>query len=234
MTQKIYIVEGRQFRTEADYNRAMHDKELINKLRAQADTYSVERLRQLRRELKAGKYRFLTLLGQDFEEKEKDKIMAFDTLFTTNNIQMYKILLSYLNPAIQKKLAIYIKFMELQYTISFFQKHPNASLFGLPYEEKPDTSRLCDELLPLCNASQKDKIIQLRNMIQNLENMKEMMATIQMLQEMFPEGMGGDSSGTDMSQLFGMLGGGGDMSGMFDMFQMLQNSNTCENTDNNN
>ena len=34
MAQKVYTVEGRQFRTESDYARAKHDKELIDRLRA--------------------------------------------------------------------------------------------------------------------------------------------------------------------------------------------------------
>ena len=33
MAQKIYIVEGRQFRTAAEYNRAMHDKKIIDKMK---------------------------------------------------------------------------------------------------------------------------------------------------------------------------------------------------------
>lgn len=74
MAQKIYIVEGRQFRTEADYNRAIHDKEIIDKLRVQAAKYSVEQLRQLKKDIKGNKYKFLTLLGQDFEDELEEQI----------------------------------------------------------------------------------------------------------------------------------------------------------------
>ena len=35
MTQKIYIVEGRQFRTEADYKNALKDQQVIENLRMQ-------------------------------------------------------------------------------------------------------------------------------------------------------------------------------------------------------
>lgn len=156
-------------------------------------------------------------------EKEADKILAFDTLFTTNQIQMYKILLSYLQPAVQQKFAIYIKFMELQYTMSFFQNHPLAILNKLPHEEPTNSGKIVDELLPFCDNSQRNKLNQMKSMLQNFENMKEMMETIQMMKELFPEGMGsgGNSEGgMDMSQLFNMFGGG-DMSGMANMFDMF-------------
>lgn len=74
MAQKIYIVDGRQFRTEADYNRAMHDKEIIEKLRLRMDTLSVEQLKQLKKELQTDKYRFATILGRDFQEELEERI----------------------------------------------------------------------------------------------------------------------------------------------------------------
>ncbi len=158
------------------------------------------------------------------KEREKDKIMAFDTLFTTNTIQMYKILLSYMQPSLQKKFAVYIKLMELQYTISFFQNHPHALLKSISCEEKMNTSRLFDELLPFCDNSQREKMKQFKSMMQNFENMQEMMETIQMMKELFPEGMDSNGqSGMDMSQLFSILGAS-DMSGMFDMFNAFSSS----------
>ena len=56
-----------------------------------------------------------------------DKILAFDSIYTNNHIQMYKLLLPYFEPEMQKKMAIYIKFMEFQYTLSYFKNHPSAS-----------------------------------------------------------------------------------------------------------
>lgn len=156
-------------------------------------------------------------------EKEQDKILAFDTLFTNNQIQMYKILLSYLQPSAQKQFAIYIKLMELQYTISFFQTHPMAVLKKLPHEEPTDTGKMVDELLPFCDIFQQNKLKQMKSMLQNFENMREMMETIQMMKELFPEGMGtggNGEGGMDISQVFSMFGGG-DMSDMANMFNMF-------------
>ena len=158
-------------------------------------------------------------------EKEQDKILAFDTLFTNNQIQMYKVLLSYLQPAAQKQFAIYIKFMELQYTMSFFQNYPMAIL-TLPHDTSGNTGKIVEELLPFCDIAQRQKLCQIKTMLENFENMREMMETIQMMKELFPEGMGTgeNNGGMDMSQLFGMFGGnagGMDMSGFTDIFNMF-------------
>ncbi len=74
MTQKIYVVEGRQFRTEADYKRATHDKEIIDKLRARMKGADRKQLEELRADVRDGKYRFLTLLGQDFADELNELI----------------------------------------------------------------------------------------------------------------------------------------------------------------
>jgi len=66
MAQKVYIVEGRQFRTEAEYRRALKDKQVIDRLRAEVDFQNRSQLSQLVKVLQEKKYPFLTLLGQDF------------------------------------------------------------------------------------------------------------------------------------------------------------------------
>lgn len=152
-------------------------------------------------------------------ENGQEKIAAFDTLFTNNQIQMLKILLTYMKPTQQKNMAVYIKFMELQYTISFFKIHPSSTLPNFRKEENLNASRLCDEILPLCNPSEQDKINNIKKMMQNFENMQEMMQMVQMMKDLFPEGenpFGGDPSDffSGMSGMSGM-----DMSQLFEMFQ---------------
>ena len=66
MKQELYTVEGRQFRTQGDYARAKRDKELLDKIRAQTNFKDKRQLERLRGELRSGKYKFLTILGQDF------------------------------------------------------------------------------------------------------------------------------------------------------------------------
>lgn len=69
MTQKVFVVDGRQFRTESDYACARRDKEIIDKLRAETDFGDREALGKLAGDLRAGRYKFMTLLGQDFRDE---------------------------------------------------------------------------------------------------------------------------------------------------------------------
>ncbi len=69
MAQNEYIVEDRSFRTEADYRRALRDKETMDRLRRESAGYSEKELEQLREAVRSGEYKFYTLLGQDFEDE---------------------------------------------------------------------------------------------------------------------------------------------------------------------
>lgn len=75
MADKIFIVEGRQYRTEKDYNRALHDKKIIEQIRKEIDINNPDELRKLIRDLRQGeKYRFLTILGDDFLEEMEERL----------------------------------------------------------------------------------------------------------------------------------------------------------------
>lgn len=67
------------------------------------------------------------------DEKEKDAVLLFDTLYTTNHIQMLKILLSYFPEYSRNQLALFIKFQEFQYTLEYTRKH-TVSLTAQAYE----------------------------------------------------------------------------------------------------
>lgn len=72
MAENNYNVEGRQFFSERDYARAKRDKELIDELRQETDFRDRRALERLRKELREGRYRFLTILGRDFLEEVED------------------------------------------------------------------------------------------------------------------------------------------------------------------
>ncbi len=157
-------------------------------------------------------------------ENGQDKVAAFDTLFTTNQIQMLKILLTYVEPSQQKNMAVYIKFMELQYTISFFKMHPDSSLPCFSSEKGANASKICDEILPLCNPSEQDKISNMKKMMQTFENMQEMMQMIQLMKDFFPEGE--NCFGGDPSSLFSGLSNISGMDNMSQLFEMFQNNSS--------
>ncbi len=163
------------------------------------------------------------------EEQGSKIITAFDSLFTTNRIQILKILLPRLAPEQQSGFAVYIKLLELQYTLTFLRRHPGNRLFGEGRQlsanffqgDNTDTLKLLDELMPFSGPEGRAKIENMKNMLASMKKMQEMMEMIQMMQELFPEG-GGDNPMDFFSGMSGMPG----MSGMGDMdisalFQMF-------------
>lgn len=122
-------------------------------------------------------------------ENSPNGIELFDTLFTNNHICMMKLLLPLLSPSVQKKLAIYIKYLELQYTLQYFTKHPQGICFASPHAETPyDFNTVLDDFLPYCTSREKDSILQLRTMLNRFRNLQDMMEMMNTMKELFPEG----------------------------------------------
>lgn len=163
------------------------------------------------------------------EEQSTNTIAAFDSLFTTNRIQMLKILLPRLIPGQQGGFAIYIKLLELQYTFSFLRLHPGIQLFGdsrrlnadFFQDDSEDTFALLDELLPFSGPQDRTRIQNMKNMMSNFKKMKEMMSMIQMMQEFFPEGMGGDQNPMDLFYGLSGMPNMPDMAAMADMASLF-------------
>jgi sortase B len=78
MAQNEYIVEGRSFRTEADYRLALRDKETMDRLRGESDGADRAKLERLLDNVQSGKYKFYTLLGQDYEDELSEQIKQFE------------------------------------------------------------------------------------------------------------------------------------------------------------
>lgn len=60
------------------------------------------------------------------EKNDKDYLQTFDALYTTNQIQIMKILLPYCSPDSRRGLAVMIKFMEFDYTLRLTRSHPES------------------------------------------------------------------------------------------------------------
>ena len=169
------------------------------------------------------------------EEQNSKTINAFDSLFTTNRIQMMKVILSWLPPRQQGVLAVYIKFAEFQYVMQFLSRsqatplvHGHKSLpldkllnGNLLQESSGDVVEFLEELLPFCGPTEQTRIESAIQAINGISKMKEMMEMMEMLKELFPEGMNSEG-GNPMDILSGMTGmpdlGGMDLSSVFDMF----------------
>lgn len=150
-----------------------------------------------------------------------DKAAAFDTLFTNNRIQILKTLAYYIDPHLLKGLAVYIKFLELQYTLALFRKHPETALHSFPLSSDGSSlaGELCSDLMPLCDETQKASLQQVTQMLDNIHNFQEMMDMAKSMQELFPEGFS-DLDGCDpamLSELFAATQNqsGGQQNGLF-------------------
>ncbi len=172
------------------------------------------------------------------DSNEHSKVIAFDTLFCTNHIQMLKVILPYMDNQTQKSMAIYIKFLELNYTISYFKKHPYPLCGCVERENQADIFKMCTELLPFCTENEKKQIEQLRSVFQSMEMYKEMSQTMDMMKDFMPDMasfMNNFSEGQDFSADGSATGNdgcasstdGGPGSG-FDVMNMLMNMLTPE------
>ncbi|MCI9094907.1 MAG: hypothetical protein HFI95_01660 [Lachnospiraceae bacterium] len=115
------------------------------------------------------------------------KVIAFDTLFCTNHIQMLKVMLPYMDNQTQKSMAVYIKFLELNYTMEYFRRHPNCLCGCMEREQSPDLFKMCSELLPYCTEREKAQLEQIQNISRSMEMYKEMSQTMEMMKDFMPD-----------------------------------------------
>lgn len=146
--------------------------------------------------------------------KEHDRVLAFDTLFTNNHIKMLKIVMPFFDASMQHYLAVYIKYLELQYTLSYTGNYhfpPSCGSFDVP--------SLLHDITPYCSSEEKSKVKQMEQLFSAMENYQNIMEMMAMMKEMFPEG---DTGGINPDMLSGLFNG--ENSEMFHLFQMFQNN----------
>ena len=179
------------------------------------------------------------------ETHATDKINSFDSLFTTDHIRMLKILLSQISPPYQGRFAIYIRFLELSYTMRFFRQNPYAgwsssglSMLAMPDRQTtfagqdPDILATLEELLPHCNLQERNILESLKNTIQNMENIQQTFEMFEMMQDVFPEFFHPDTSGETAGTGSGASAapfGGMDFSQLSQILDMMQNGNHKQN-----
>lgn len=74
MEAKDMEVLGRRFRTETDYEAALKDETYIRQIKKRYELQDGKEKERLIQDLRAGKYRFRTILGQDFLEEIEDSL----------------------------------------------------------------------------------------------------------------------------------------------------------------
>ena len=122
------------------------------------------------------------------ETKVSEKIYAFDSLYTTNHIQMLKVLLPCLNPSLQRTLTLYIKFLELFYAIHFLNTHPYA-IKGCVFDHTTfDFDSFIKDIEPYISSHEADTFRQLNQSIQTARQFEKMQQKMESLKDILPEG----------------------------------------------
>jgi len=112
---------------------------------------------------------------------ETDPVIAFDALYTSNQIQMLKVILPYVQENLQRFIAIYIKFSELLIALRFTGS-TNSMVF--PFKKETDMSGMLKYLSPYLSDSEKEMMNQFSSMQENMEQFKQMSQMMQMMNEM--------------------------------------------------
>ena len=105
------------------------------------------------------------------ESQDTDSVTAFDTLYTTNHLQMLKILLPHLQAEMQPHIAVYIKLKELLFTLHFSKE--NRKSYCSLTEKETDIQSLIRELSPYMNGNEKDMLKKLSELKENMEKLLE-------------------------------------------------------------
>ena len=136
-----------------------------------------------------------------------DTILTFDTLYTTNEIQLLKLALPLLSSQLQPIAATLIKMRELEYCLSRLP-HTKIQDFSIAVD-RLDT--FFDSAMPFCNQQQKKLFSQLRQMKQSMKMMEKMQTILQMLPlDAMPFDGNGNSTDPDA------------LSHMFEVFSAMQ------------
>lgn len=111
------------------------------------------------------------------ENHEIDPVTAFDTLYTSNQLQMLKIVLPYMQENMQRFIAIYIKLNELLLAFHF-------SSGTYPVKKETNMTGMLKYISPYLSDSEKDMMNQFSSMQENMEQFKQISAMMQMMNEM--------------------------------------------------
>jgi hypothetical protein len=131
---------------------------------------------------------------------DQDRVAAFDTLFTTNQIQKLKIFLSFLEDRWQKHLAVYIKYLELQYAIAYSRRYPHRLHDGREKDDTGNFQAMVMALIPYSDEKDRKQLEQFNGIIQTMEMFQQMGPMIELMKNMMP------SDVSDGAGMFGALG----------------------------
>lgn len=162
----------------------------------------------------------------------QDKVAVFDTLFTTNQIRKLKVLISFVDHRWQRHLAVYIKYLELQYVLSNSRHFPFRLKYGHDKDEKGDFQSLITALIPYSNERDRKQLEQFAGMFQTMEMFQQLAPMMDLMKNIMPDMADSGGMMGALSSMFGNMNAGGknqDSAGNEDMMMnMLMGMMTAE------
>lgn len=101
------------------------------------------------------------------ELENQKNVIELDTLIQDRQLQMMKAALPYINSSTQKSIAFFIKFMELQRTVSLFNNPENSlQMCSISENEEPRHLQMLNALREFCTEKEQEHIDMLVNYMQ--------------------------------------------------------------------
>ncbi len=132
--------------------------------------------------------------------ESNDAILTFDTLYTTNEIQILKLAVPLLSPSLRPYIALLIKGKELKYCMEHL---PKARMEHISLE-LDYLDIFLDNALPYCNDRQRSVFLQLKQLKRSLDMFEKMKGMMSLFDE---------DSFSDFGTLFEAFGQSGGFTG---------------------
>lgn len=126
--------------------------------------------------------------------EEKDVILAFDQLYTTNHIQILKLAYEKLSDDKKPYLAVVIKYLEFKYTFSLLSDLKRCSLIcnlsdiikdfspgQLSKEKLSEIFSFLEKIKPYCNESESALLLKILNIKKSMDSMDQIMPMLKLM-----------------------------------------------------
>ena len=158
-------------------------------------------------------------------DHDNDYTLVFDHFYTTNHIQILKSLLPFFDTGLSSYLPVYIKYLELQHTLTLVNKgiQPITPCIHAASRQTPDLEEIYKVIKKYLAPSEEKTLQQLIDMMHTMENVKEMQKMMEFFQSMNGEENTFSHSFPDLSNLENMMGSNFNMGDMMQFFNNINN-----------
>ncbi len=130
-------------------------------------------------------------------------VCKFNSMYTDKNLNKLKVISSKFQNYPLNLLALYIKVMEVKYTLEKIRSCPHQSIPDVLQQLGSDNIKeMCTEIQPFCNESEQNFLATILNLLESMSNMQEMMQMMELMQEFTSDG----NNSNNINNLTGGLG----------------------------